>query len=241
MKSARRLITWGLTMAVAVAFGVSPSLAGVGISIAPTYPGFVNVGDTGIPVTLMINNGADGPEASEQLLISNILHTPACGSSDFPCPVGSKDPGVFKVNGPGVGSAACAGMMFNVAITDASTGTVTFTPQSGSVTLQPKNMPNDKCGISFTVDALKVPTHDASGSPGLMTNQLAKASAQAVNSGTTGSGTGSNQVTVRAPGEVCLDCLRRAPAVGLTGSAALAMLLLGGGLGAMRRRRSARG
>jgi len=240
MKSALQLARAACLVVMAVSLAL-PAFAGVGVSVAPTYPNIVDVGDTGLSATLKISNGAFGTEATEQLLISNIRHTPACGSSDFPCPVGQKDPGVFKVNSPASGSAgSCVGMTFNVAITDASTGTVTFTPQSGDVILEAKNNPNDNCTISFTVDVLKVPTHDASSNPGVMTNQLAAVSAKALLSQTTGSGAGAGQTTIRAPGETCVDCTRATPAVGFGGSVALAILLLGGGLGVMRHRRSRR-
>jgi hypothetical protein len=238
MKSRSELATWGVAAAFLLLTGALPARAGVGVSIAPSYPLLVDVGDTGLAAELEINNGSDGPEAAEQLNISNIQHTPACAVSDFPCPAGSKDPGVFQVNSPATGSDACAGMTFNVAITDASTGTVTFTPQSGSVVLQPKNAPNDSCTIHFTIDVLKLPTLDSSSGPGIMTNQLARVSAQAAMSGTTGSGTGTNQTTVRAPADFCEECLSEAPAVGAGGLAVLSLLLLAGGLGAMRRRRA---
>jgi hypothetical protein len=221
--------------------GALPAHAGVGLAMAPTYPAVVDVGQSSVPATLRITNGADGVEAAEQLNISNIRHTPACGSSDFPCPNGSKDPGVFQVNSPATGTAgSCTGMIFTVAISDASTGTVTFTPQSGSVVLDPKGSPNDFCTISFTVNVLKLPVNDADDDPGVMTNQLARAQAEAATSGTTGSGTGAGQTTVVPPREQCESCLRSVPAVGVSGSVALALLLVGGGFGVLRRRRFTR-
>lgn len=241
MKTKFDVFKVGVVTVGAILVGALPAHAGVGLAMAPTYPAMVSVGQSSVPATVKITNGADGVEAAEQLNISNIQHTPACGSSDFPCPVGSRDPGVFQVNSPATGSAgSCDGMTFNVAISDASTGTVTFTPQSGSVVLDPKGMANDFCTISFTVNVLKLPVHDADTDPGVMTNQLARAQAQAAVSSTTGSGNGAGQTTVVPPREQCESCLRSAPAVGVSGSAALALLLVGGGFRALRRRRSAR-
>jgi hypothetical protein len=221
--------------------GALPAHAGVGLAMAPTYPSVVDVGQSSVPASLTITNGATGTEVVEQLNISNIQHTPSCGVGTFPCPTGSKDPGVFQINTPAVGSAgSCVGMMFNVAISDASTGTATFTPQSGTVVLDPKDTPNDFCTISFTVNVLKLPVHDAGAGGGVMTNQLARAEAQAATSGTLGSGTGASQTTVVPPREQCESCLRSVPVMGVTGSVALALLLVSGGLGVLRRR-SARG
>ena len=241
MRTGFEVFKFGVVTISVALVGALPAYAGVGLAMAPTYPTMVNVGQSSVPVTLTITNGATGVEIAEELNISNIQHTPACGASGIPCANGNKDPGVFQINTPATGSAgSCAGMMFNVAISDASTGTVTFTPQSGSVVLDPKGTPNDFCTISFTVNVLKLPVHDAGAGPGVMTNQLASAQAQAAVSSTVGSGTGVSQTTVVPPREQCESCLRSAPTIGVTGSVALALLLVGGGLRALRRRGATR-
>lgn len=189
----------------------SPAWAGIGLAIAPTYPNPVVVGQMNVMVTLLITNGSDDLEATDDLIINSIRHTPACGNDDNPCPVGQLDPNVFAVGAIGTGistaanDTACVGQMFNIVITDVATGEVTLTlvpdPNNpgADVRLGPPGSVREACRIQFLVDVLNVPTNDASAAPFVQTNQLARVSATSVASDLDGTGSGSGQTTVLQP------------------------------------------
>src|SRR5580704_5471630 len=141
----------------------STAFAGVGGSVVPDYPASVTAGQTGLAATLTITNSSTAGNASDNIAVTNISHTPSCGSSDNSTCTGSDiDTGVFTVhNGVGAAGTACAGTTFTAGTPDSS-GKVIFTPSS-PVVLGPASGPiaGAQCIIDFTVDVLKVPTKDA--------------------------------------------------------------------------------
>ena len=195
-------LPFALIAACGAAFGSASGLparayAGVGVGVAPTYPAAIEVGDTNTPVSLTITNTSDGPQAAGTLTLSNIRHTPSCGSTDTPCPPADVDKGVFLVKGPATGQTgtACAGKTFSIGPPDATTGEVEFTPSGGAVVLGPPGTANDACTIDFFVDMLRLPLKDASTDAGLQTAQLARVNALASVGPVNGSATGSSLVT----------------------------------------------
>jgi hypothetical protein len=178
-------------------FAAGSAVAGVGGSIAPTYPaGPVQVGSE-FSASLTITNDSDGSNEADRISVASISHTPSCASGMPVCKVA--DPGVFEVSaGTGAGGSACAGVTFNVSTLDASTGEIQFTPAS-AWTLGPSNNSGGAtaCEIRFTVKVLKMPAADASNTPGVQTSQLARASfSNAAQPPQRGSAVGTSMTTV---------------------------------------------
>ena len=175
--------------------------AGVAGSAGPTYPSTVSVGDSNIPVSIQITNNSTAPQDTETVLVTNIFHTPSCGSDANPiCAAGDADPGVFQITGAVTGrtGTACAGTTFTVGTPDATTGEVQFTP-SAAVVLGTSLAGGDaaKCIIDFHVNVLKTPTKDSNSiASGMQTAQLARAHFLSQTSDTNGSASGSSEVTV---------------------------------------------
>jgi hypothetical protein len=203
-------------LAALLVAGVLPStaLAGIGLSIAPTYPSPLTVGQMDVPVSLLITNGSTEPEDGGTLTLELIRHTPACGNDDVPCPamdgmgMDQRDPMVFALSATAVGDSqsandgACDGRTFNIVLSDANTGEVTFVPNDamGDPMLGPPDSATEACLITFTVDVLMLPTKDANaGLPFIQTNQLGRVTARSSVTDLTGTGTGSAQVTVLEP------------------------------------------
>jgi hypothetical protein len=237
---ARLWLASGRTPALvaAVAFLCSrPSLtmAGVAIGVAPTYPGFVHVGATNVPVNLTFTNTSTTPEDGGTVSLSNIRFTPSCKSDTAPCPGGDVDPGVFEVVGPATGAAgnACAGKSFQIGSPDATTGEVTFTAQGGAAMLQPPGTANDldKCVINFFVNVLKVPTKDGSLNPGLQTNAPARVTGTASVNAQSATPTGAALTTV-----LPLETKEPAPALSASALIVVAMVLTAFGVFRVRRR-----
>src|SRR5262245_12247563 len=137
---------------VLLAMLTEPAFAGIGLGIAPKYPTLVQVGNTGIPVSLSIQNTSSAPQNTGNVTLSNIKHTPSCGDASASICVGTNiDPGVFSVSATGTGGSnavclqankpfaccsgagtgtcnACNGLTFAIAVTDPTTGEVQFTP-----------------------------------------------------------------------------------------------------------------
>ena len=141
-KRAGALLTSVSVAVVLVAALSEPALAGIGLGIAPKYPTLVQVGQTGVPVSLSIQNTSSAPQNTGDVTLSNIRHTPSCGDASASVCVGTNiDPGVFSVSstatgggnaecinantpfacctGAGTGTcAACTGLTFTVAVVD---------------------------------------------------------------------------------------------------------------------------
>jgi hypothetical protein len=180
-----------------IVFTPAPVRAGVGVGVAPTYPASIAVGDTNVPVSLSIKNTSDGPQAAGTLELSDIKHTPSCGSDTTPCPPADADKGVFALKGPATGRSgtACAGKTFTIGPADTTTGEVEFIPNGGAVVLQSPGNVNDTCTIDFFVDMLRLPGKDASPLDGIQTAQLARVSGTASVGPVNGTGTGAGLVT----------------------------------------------
>jgi len=142
----------------------APAFAGVGGSVAPTYPtGPLHVGDT-FPATLTITNSSNGANAGDRVSVSNIRHTPSCGEAEVACTLA--DPGVFDVSsGTGEAGTACAGVKFQVSPVNEASGEVQF-EASSAWTLGPANKSAGpaSCQIRFMVTVVKAPRHDSAAS-----------------------------------------------------------------------------
>jgi len=192
---------------------IPAAFAGVGLGIIPNFPSTVVVGQSNVSGSLTITNLSNGPEATGNVTLSQILLVPSCGTfSPSPqCPAAGADPGVFAISATGTGRAgtACAGTTFTVVTNTASTGRVRFIP-STPVVLGPPGSGTQTCVIDFTFSVVKAPTKDISPAPGSQTGQIASV-VGTHSSGTQGSGTGSSVVTV-SPAETI------PPSCNLTGS-----------------------
>ena len=152
------------------------------LTVVPSFPDSVTVGQPNVPVSLTLTNNSTPPDQNTAITLnsSNVTLTPSCGSplpppaTDPSCPAGSADPDVFSVSASGTGRAgtACAGVPFDISETETTTGYHRFYFPNPI----PLTAPGDSCTIDFTVDVLKVPTIDAdAGAPGVQTAQLAQA------------------------------------------------------------------
>lgn len=206
---------------VALTVGVIPfvvaipaAFAGVGLGIIPNFPSTVTVGQTNVHGSVTITNLSNGPEATGNVTLSQILLVPSCGtfSSTSQCPAAGADPGVFAMSATGVGRAgtSCDGTIFTVTTNTVTTGRVRFNP-STPVVLGPPGSGSATCVIDFTFTVVKAPTKDISVAPGTQTGQIASA-VGTHDDGTPGSGTGSSTVTVNPAADTVL------PSCNLSGS-----------------------
>ncbi len=182
----------------------APALAGVGFGVTPTFPTTVTVGQTGLPASVQILNASTPPESAGNVTLGAINMVPACGTTAFvaagDCPAAQADPGVFAISATGSGETgtACVGQTFAIAVVDAATGQVSFTPSGGPVVLTPPATANSVCRIDFSFSVLKAPTKPASASAAgtVNTAQIGFATGTAAVNGATGTGSGSSFTTV---------------------------------------------
>jgi hypothetical protein len=181
---------WRSLLAVPFLLMSTAVFAGTILSVGPTYPVGVAVGDTAVPVSLQITNNSTSPQDVGDVRVTLIRHTPSCGNDDVPCT--APDLGVFAASASGTGVGDCAGITFTIAESNATTGELTFTP-SAFVDLAK----GETCTIGFTVNVLKVPTIDwAGGGAGIQTVQSARASATHISSQLPGGASGTSATTV---------------------------------------------
>jgi hypothetical protein len=138
------------------------------------FPPSVQVGQTGLPASITLENLNTGVEEYDLNVVCNadddgapcstpepgIVVVPACKQVVAgQCAPAGADPGVFRVSPTATGRAgsACEGMTFTTAIVDPTFGTVGFTPDGGDYVVLERDVP---CHIDFTVDVLKSPTGD---------------------------------------------------------------------------------
>src|ERR1051326_2919353 len=203
-----KTLAGSLTVAlISMLFGSMPAFAGIGISVAPNFPGSVKGGQTGVAASMNITNGSSG--GTTTITLDNIYLTPSCG--DFSVPCTTADPGVFAVSGTATGAQACLGTSFTVAVVDAATGKVQFTPSS-TINLAL----GATCEINFTVNVLKVPTHDAVAGGSVQTVQGGQVTAHAGD--LPGSGTGTNVTTVDKANSNVVTHIRNQANADITGS-----------------------
>ena len=152
------LLLGALTLVPANAHASAAATAGL------QFPSSMTVGDTGLSAGIAMGNANTDPDQSVENTVSRIELVPSCKVPVAGgCAQSGADPGVFKVSPTAVGSGACAGTSFGTAVTDASLGTVTFTPLGGA----PVRLPGGStCGIAFTLDVLKAPADSNPSLPG---------------------------------------------------------------------------
>jgi hypothetical protein len=203
--SRRRVLPAALALLVAVlgmGFGASPAFAGVSLGTSPDIPnpnGSVTVGQTNLASELTISNSSTASQATQSITLSNITLVPSCGViASIDCPAASFDPDVFALSasGTGVAGTACAGTTFTITNIDQTQDKYLFTPSS-TVVLGPAATGGlaARCVIDFTIDVLRVPTHDSRPEAGVQTNELGGATGTATDT-QVGQGTGSNFTTV---------------------------------------------
>jgi hypothetical protein len=184
----------GVVLAATALFGafyaINVARAGVGLGVAPNFPSSVTVGSNNVAGSLEITNNSSGGDGL-QVSLSNITLIPSCGAnSGTTCT--SPDLGVFSIDAAATGAGSCAANTFTVAVIDAATGKVQFTPNA-TINLNV----GQTCTINFTFDVLSAPDVDSSGIAGLQTIQLGEASATEVGqSGLTGGGFGTDTTTI---------------------------------------------
>ena len=169
----------GACVAACLALLVAAAVAEAEVKGAATitFPPAMTVGDTGKPAVLTLANTNDEPDDARTNTVCNagdpspclagergITLIPACKQllAGLCSPAGA-DPGVFGVSATGAGrnGSRCAGLLFDIALSDPATGAVRFTVSGGgNVTLQP-TPPLSFCLIDFTIDVLKAPAGDS--------------------------------------------------------------------------------
>ena len=203
---------------------VSPAFAGFALSNPVSYPANVNVGQMHVLVSMIItNNSADDPgspgvDSEKSVTVENAFHTPACDivNGSGTCPAGSREPGVFAIDGTvvptgaaGEGQSGCSGT-WTIGAPDPLTGDVSMTPPGGAGTLilgpsknglgSPAEQLARRCTITFGVNVLMLPNADAdTGTPGIQTDQLARVTGHFSDTLVTGTGTGADVTTIVPP------------------------------------------
>ena len=142
-----------------------------------TFPPAMTVGDTGKPAVLTLANTNDEPDETRTNTVCNAGDPSPClagerGITLIPsckqllaglCSPAGADPGVFGASATGAGrlGSRCAGLQFDIAVSDPATGAWRFTVSGGGhLTLQP-TPPLSFCLIDFTIDVLKAPAGDS--------------------------------------------------------------------------------
>ena len=155
--------------AMALLFVTNAALAGVGISVTPTFPSAVKVGDTYNASLLIKWTNADAPGQSFYTThtnrVTDVTLTPACGvvSSNSTCDPGFEEPSnPIQILGPGTGSTGCRSANDpNVQVT-----TFTVIPPAvpgGAYSFSPdfQLLPGGQCQINFQVKINGKATKDA--------------------------------------------------------------------------------
>lgn len=166
---------------------VSPSL--------PSATGTVAVGDVG-QGQLIVMNHSTAPEDSGLLTLNELTLVPSCGVplADPACtlPPGA-DAGVLTIGDSAIGSGACAGSIFTVAVTNAATGRVSLTPASA---VRLGTGPSGTCVVTFTYTVHRVATKDTGAAAGMQTDLVAFARATASSNDKETIGVGYETITV---------------------------------------------
>jgi hypothetical protein len=199
----------GLVVAIVSFLVAVPSaVAGVGLSITPTFPTRVTVGQIGIPASIQVVNGSTPAASSGNLTINRLNLVPSCRNTRFvgngDCRAAAADRGVFRLSATGTGEAAtaCADQIFTIKPLDVATGQVAFIPVGGPIVLTPPATPNSVCRVDFTFNVVKAPTKASAGSTKNMvrTNQIVFASGISAIDGLHGAAVGASAAAVtKAP------------------------------------------
>ena len=197
-------------MCVGLWSSASSGWAGAAFSIVPSVPTNVTVGQTGVPAALTITNASfDGAGQSDyttdSFQLTQVTLVPSCGSqvASADCPAGSHDPGVLVPSATGSGRAgtACADRTFTISNIDAVQGKHSFTPDAPVVLGDAVGPPSaSRCILDFTFNVAKAPLIDSHPNPGVQTDHKAFTAATDItlgpNVGQTGTGIGTNRITV---------------------------------------------
>jgi hypothetical protein len=139
-----------------------------------TFPTAMTVGDTGKPASLALVNTNDTSATNTVCNVGEgspcvggergITLVPSCKQllAGLCSPAGT-DPGVFALSATGAGRAGskCAGLVFDIVVSDPASGEVRFTPRGAGTHVTLTDPPFSFCLIDFTVDALKAPAGDS--------------------------------------------------------------------------------
>ena len=179
-------------LAILAGLALAPALAqaAVGAAVVIDLPTTVTVGQTGLAGSLSLVNVNTLGETAQVNTVCNagdgapcvpaeqgITLVPSCSTLvASACAPAGADAGVFALQSVGSGRAgtSCQGISFDIALIDAATGTVRFTPQPAGthVTLSGAGA---ACAIDFTFAVLKSPVGDVNlGAPGVQTGQAAR-------------------------------------------------------------------
>jgi hypothetical protein len=177
--------------AILAGLALAPALAqgAVGAAVSIDLPSTVTVGQTGLAGSLSLVNVNTAPQQADVNGVCNAGDTASCvpaeqGITLVPsctqlvanaCAPAGADAGVFALQSTGSGRAgtSCQGTSFDIALIDAATGMVRFTPQpvGAHVTLSGFGA---ACVIDFTFAVLRSPAGDQNpGEPGVQTAQAA--------------------------------------------------------------------
>jgi hypothetical protein len=172
----------------------APSIAGgLTLPVGQTAEGQIDV-----------TNGTTAPEWVKPFIIKQITLLPSCGAAaaDPQCKVApGPDTGVITIADTATGSGACSGTIFDVAVIDALTGRVSFTP-SPEISLS-ANGAGATCTITFTYTVQHMPTKDSGSAPGWQTDLVAYASGYVEYQG--------QQITADDPGTTKVTVVRDTP------------------------------
>ena len=212
------LLAW---VALLLAPAIAPAI--VVLNVAPTVPNNVTVGQTAVPMSLVIANQSTEPGgfSGDTVQIDTITFVPSCGSpvSSADCPDGSLDAGVIvpSLTGAGRAGTACGTHTFSFAVSDAAQGKYSITTNTPPLTLGPSGgtVAQRRCVIDFTGSVLRMPTMDSRPAPGIQTDQKSGVTGTdtGVNLGQTGSAVDTSPVTVN----------RATPAIATTASAGITL------------------
>jgi len=197
-KKTCRIMVGSVAAAMMFAASLPSAWAITAGSAGPDWPVSVRVGDTSVPVGMeIVNTSSTGDVAGDtgQAKITSIKLVASCGTSTFPCT--SAEPGVFQVNGPGVGSDGCVGISFLISAPDVN-NEITLTPDADVILDR-----FETCRIDFTADVLAAPATDADLiADGLQTYQKGfMAMEKTISAALTGTGTGTDITTVEFCGD----------------------------------------
>ncbi len=172
-------------LGVALVPGVAQASVVAGMSLS--FPSIADVGQTGLPASVALENRNSGAQAALTNSACNFGDSrPPCGTAAGPergitvvpscsqvaggeCIAG--DPGVFTLSSTATGRAGtqCASLTFDTTVLADGFGTVRFTPQGGARVTLPGF--GASCTIDFTVDVVRAPVDQDPGTPGSQTVQ----------------------------------------------------------------------
>ena len=179
--------------AILAGLALTPALAqgAVGAAVSIDLPATVTVGQTGLAGSLTLVNINTPPQQALVNTVCNagdaapcvpaeqgITLVPSCNTLVAgECAPAGVDAGVFALQSVGSGRAgtSCQGISFDIALIDAATGMVRFTPQPSPAAHVTLNGVGAACVIDFTFTVLRSPVGDVNpGAAGVQTGQAAR-------------------------------------------------------------------